>query len=140
MRGVKVRILQTTLGLRVLVLLVLLPVLLPLLVLMLFVPVLLRLLFLVPCVCALRSKPVMRRLPIDATWGRCVERTWGVLCGVLWRCLTPQSPEAKSRLISLLTIRVCSDTKCTQSTCVSLLHAVVDKAHGGVIDVASAPC
>ena len=92
------------------------------------------------CVCALRSKPVMRRLPIDATWGRCVERTWGVLCGVLWRCLTPQSPEAKSRLISSLTVRVCSDTKCTQSTCVSLLHAVVDKAHGGVIDVASAPC
>ena len=87
------------------------------------------------CALCYRYTAAMRRLSIEATGARFAVYAWGVLCDV---CVTPEVT-ARRQLFSL-TGRVCSNKK--QQTELPRQHAaiVVDKAHGGVIDVASAPC
>ena len=95
------------------------------------------------CICTL---PTLRRvtLPVFTAASMAVNRRHrGALCSVCvgravrCACVAPE-PTAR-RLLFALTGRVCSKQK--QHKEHPRQHAVVvDKAHGGVIDVASAPC
>ena len=82
------------------------------------------------CVCALCSMAVSSTQP-----GHVVQCVRGACCALcVWRGHTPQRT-----ILSWLTARV--GIKKKQHTEQPRRHAaVIDKAHGGVIDVASAPC
>ena len=85
------------------------------------------------CCCALCSMAVMRRLPIDVM---CVGLALRCACGAVSHA--PSEPSARSLLS--LTARVCSKKQKHHSEHPREHAAVVQKTHGGVIDVASAPC
>ena len=78
----------------------------------------------------------MRMLSIDGTSARSAVCAWGVLCGVR---VSSQIPERSDHYF--LGWPVASAAKTKQHTEQPRQHAaVVDKGHGGVMDVASAPC
>ena len=93
----------------------------------------------------------MRRLSIDATGARCAVCTWGVLCDVGVSTQNPQHDDYffadRSRLQQKKVARRAPasathppEDKMLRSINSNKNVAVVDEAHGGVIDVASAPC
>ena len=73
----------------------------------------------------------------DATGARWAVRAWGVLC--VLRVARPHAQEPRARLHSSPTARACSKNEQHKEQ-LRRHAAAVDKAHGGVIDDASASC